>query len=231
MVNRLPHPGLAHISRDLSIVCVAVLVACAPPHAGHSADASGDEDRDAGDGGASSDGGSADGEGSAATQVPLHRPTAPTCNEVRPSTVPDGGFHNDAGQCDTDSDCDDADAGVDGRCLIPGPFKPPVCSYDECFQDSDCGPYHVCVCRDYDTVEANDCEPSNCETDSDCGDGGYCSPMFGGCAPVIGIVGYYCHTPNDHCLTNSDCSSTGEYCVYDLALGNRWICAPLDCAG
>jgi hypothetical protein len=163
--------------------------------------------------------------------IPLHRPAGATCDHDRPSLVPDGGFTTMRGQCTTDADC--ADGGVDGRCLLPGPFKPPICTYDSCFQDSDCGTSEDCVCRDYQTIEENDCVPSNCRIDSDCGDGGYCSPAFGGCAPVIGIVGYYCHTPTDECRVDSDCNNAipGLHCIFDPMKGDRWICAPLDCTG
>jgi len=40
-----------------------------------------------------------------------------------------------------------------------------------------------------------------------------------------GIGGYYCHTPKDTCVNDSDCADAGYYdvCAYDTSLGH-WRC-------
>jgi hypothetical protein len=45
-----------------------------------------------------------------------------------------------------------------------------------------------------------------------------------------GIGNYYCHTPADECLTDSDCCGSTPSCEYDTANGH-WAChsAPLLC--
>ena len=106
-----------------------------------------------------------------------------------------------------------------------------VCSYDECFTDSDCAgtdaPY--CACRDPRTYGANDCVIGNCAQDSDCGACGYCSPTPGGCNTHTGIDGYFCHTPQDACVNDSDCDG-GQVCQRSVAM-NYWFCGALNCAG
>ena len=102
-----------------------------------------------------------------------------------------------------------------------------------CRSDSDCGGF-VCECEggfrsDYDVCLRS----GNCLVDSDCGDGGYCSPTFGDCGSYSGTVAYYCHTPDDDCLDDTDCgdgSDWGPYCAYNLIAG-RWTCSDSHCAG
>jgi hypothetical protein len=42
--------------------------------------------------------------------------------------------------------------------------------------------------------------------------------MSSGCA---GVAGFYCHTPNDRCMNDSDCPTND--CGYDSAVG-YWSC-------
>jgi hypothetical protein len=158
-----------------------------------------------------------------------HRPEAGTCDQERPSNVPDGGLAALGGSCAFDSDC--TDGGADGRCIVPSLTTPPRCSYDECFADTDCADGGVCACRDEASGNANVCVPGNCHVDADCGDGGYCSPSPGGCWPYAGTVGYYCHTPQDTCANDSDCRFSQLFCIFDTTVAQRWVCAPLDCSG
>jgi hypothetical protein len=48
-----------------------------------------------------------------------------------------------------------------------------------------------------------------------------------------GVGGYYCHTPNDQCIDDSDCALGGgsSACTYSTTDG-RWVCTmqPV-CAG
>jgi hypothetical protein len=162
--------------------------------------------------------------------VPVnHRAATMSCDHMRPGSA-DGGTNGAPGQCNADDECD---GGLNGRCAISPLSDESVCSYDQCFQDSDCGDAGVCACRDPAGYGENACVPSNCQVDSDCGPCGYCSPDPGGCAPYIGVVGYYCHTPMDECVNDSDCTAhlPGFYCEFDPIPPARWVCAPLDCTG
>ena len=149
------------------------------------------------------------------------------------------------GACAKDSDCTQ---GANGRCEELSPVPTFSCSYDECSTDSDCEGGGPCTCRPTAT-SPNFCQTlSGCATDSDCGPGGYCSPSVlnagcsclstalcgdsGGCTVKGNPVpcgcgdscahGYFCHTPCDSCMDDSDCTRVGS-CVYDV-LDRRWEC-------
>jgi hypothetical protein len=135
----------------------------------------------------------------------------------------DGSF-----RCLQDSDCT---AGTNGRCGNPGGPAGCDCSYDTCMQDTDCPTDQTCACHGsaYNDF-GNTCVAGNCRVDADCGAGGYCSPT----APAGGwcgdVGGYYCHTPNDLCLDDSDCADTDAgafagpgFCEY-ATTNMRWEC-------
>jgi len=122
--------------------------------------------------------------GTAISRAPLmHRPVSAVCPSERApktpdpvSACPDGGASPMLiCDCTSDSDCTE---GTNGRCgrWIPPPVL--ACSYDECFQDSDCEGGALCGCRPSSSSSApNVCvKGGNCTVDSDCGPGGYCSP-------------------------------------------------------
>ena len=169
-------------------------------------------------------------------EVPLnHRPTHACCPSQRgpgPSGQPYSGFEN---ACSSDSQCK---AGVNGRCFPwEGLVSAGGCSYDECFTDSTCGLRTPCVCRVSPTDDsANVCDPGgNCVVDSDCGPGGYCSPSTGSC--YVNPGHYYCHTPMDTCINDSDCPSVDAgtsscpvftSCAYDADAGH-WGCSNSVC--
>src|SRR5207237_924742 len=48
----------------------------------------------------------------------------------------------------------------------------------------------------------NFCVAGNCRIDSDCGINGFCSA-----SGEPSIVGYFCHTPQDTCINDNDCSA------------------------
>jgi hypothetical protein len=103
------------------------------------------------------------------------------------------------------------------------------CTYDACVSDGDCKLGGPCVCRS-NLAGANTCLAGNCRVDADCGAGGSCSPTYDfGCGHYIGIVGYFCHTPRDSCLDDSDCAPPGE-CRHNPATG-AWVCASSQCVG
>lgn len=185
-------------------------------------------------------------------EVPMnHRPAGSVCPMQRGPGFPCSCASEDAssctcGACTSDSDCT---AGTNGRCETGGPIAYWTCSYDECFQDSDCEAGVPCECRPSNVSSAaNEClRGSNCAVDLDCGPGGYCSPSAlelcgclstalcgdsGGCYAGGQEVpcacgdacghGYFCHTPRDTCVNDSDCPP-GRSCYYNR-LEQRWDC-------
>jgi hypothetical protein len=151
-------------------------------------------------------------------RVPLnHRATGARCPSQRGPGVGAGGC--------SDSECD---GGINGRCIYVGLSL--GCTYDECFTDSDCppGPGGPCICR-LSPSEPNSCASGNCVVDSSCGSGNYCSLSFTACA----FVTYFCHTPSDTCIDDTDCADfdagdqsappTGGICAYDSHVAH-WVC-------
>jgi hypothetical protein len=73
---------------------------------------------------------------------------------------------------------------------------------------------------------------SNCQVDSDCGPGGFCSPSrfdINSSVDAIGVLGggmilsgYFCHTSEDYCVNDSDCDTIE--CVSEQG------CQSVDCA-
>jgi hypothetical protein len=117
-----------------------------------------------------------------------------------------------------------------------------TCSYDECVIDTDCGAGKLCECgvslgtngSDGTPMRSgNRCMPGDCRIDADCGANGFCSPTLDTtCGPYDGLVGYYCHTPNDECTNDDQCKDGGGpgYCAREPTAG-KWICAHAFCAG
>lgn len=218
--------------------------------------APGSGDGGAADAGAAGGGDAGLGCSTALTRAPeKHRPAGMACPQQRAPSISvacmgnDAGFEADGGycfpalSCATDSDCT---KGTNGRCMYPG-AGPAVleCSYDDCFQDSDCKGT-ACECRASSASDApNSCAGGNCATDSDCGENGYCSPSAPGlgtcpnpalcgdsglpaCSPSPCACGdscghgYFCHTTCDSCIDDSDCSAD-KTCNYDT-VAKAWIC-------
>jgi hypothetical protein len=152
-----------------------------------------------------------------------HRVSRTPCSTERGAVTPTSdGCPVDAGRCAQDSDCA---AGRNGRCEDVG-LCPSDCSYDDCFQDSDCANQKPCGCR-LSAIDMNRCYPtSNCNIDSDCGDGGYCSPSLvdRGCICSSGTctAGYFCHTERDGCLDERDCPNAAP-CAFDQ-VEQRFVC-------
>jgi hypothetical protein len=148
-----------------------------------------------------------------------HRPTAVACPRERGTQMGAGpmceGFFC---QCTTDADCR---SGLNGRCVLElatsGATR--LCSYDGCFDDADCPDRQVCACRASGaSADANRCVvDGGCRVDADCGPGGACSPSYG----QLCSFGYFCHTPNDACVNDADC--TASTCAFDPAQ-KRWRC-------
>lgn len=131
-----------------------------------------------------------------------------------------------ATSCATDAHCTD---GVNGRCEER---RGTACTYDECFEDSECNTGGPCACEGGFWSDSNACLLGNCRTDADCGDG-YCSPSFGDCGDYAGVIGYYCHTPEDTCIDDADCGGSDMgpgYCMYRPEVA-RWACGYGQCVG
>jgi hypothetical protein len=156
-----------------------------------------------------------------------HRSSASICPALRGAMSPnpigpgctdpaDGGFCRFY-QCNQDSDCKE---GANGRCGDFLPLPSLMCSYDACFGDADCPAGVPCDCRQSAaSSDANRClGGSSCRVDADCGFGGYCSPSKFGqwCGSY-----YCCHTPDDKCVDDSDCTGVG--CNFDTKVG-YWAC-------
>jgi hypothetical protein len=198
----------------------AVLVgvwACGGTTAG-GADAGSDAASSSGSGGSS---GSGSGSGSSSGGLPPvnHRPSDSQCNTTAPPG--DCTFANPGAACHGDADC--ADAGPNGRCVVPNGPPTCFCTWDRCAGDATCPTGQTCACHGsaYNGV-GNACVPGNCRLDSDCGPGGYCSPTAA--TNTCGALsGYYCHTPKDQCLNDSDCNSSAGLCIYSPTDG-FWSC-------
>jgi hypothetical protein len=176
-------------------------------------------------------------------RAPLdHRASATACPRGRDAGLgfpcPDSGASPLPGNpCAVDSDCT---GGNSGLCLcVPDLVPPPsgsgpgmlytqtFCSYDQCLVDSDCGPRVPCDCRVPNIFGSpNVClSASNCAVDSDCAPPSFCSPSL--VVAQTPDIGYFCHTPNDTCIDDSDCPVPGgplrETCRFD-ATSAIWHC-------
>jgi hypothetical protein len=181
-----------------------------------------------------------------------HRASATPCSTSRPPSLtsdaapPDAGF---PGVCTSDSQCT---GGANGRCMQgEGDMVGPVCNYDQCSTDSQCTDKGVCACGTSEGTDGrgpNICiSMGNCQVDSDCGEGGYCSPSYGTeCGAYGGVIGYFCHKladecSVDECVNDSECSGQSAtdggpivggagYCAFDPT-SSHWVCSYSECAG
>jgi hypothetical protein len=174
------------------------------------------------DSGGGHDGGGTD--AIAAGRVPqAHRASDAQCVGVAPAgaTYCPSLASAFASDCQTDSQCT---SGVSGRCESNGGGPAGChCSYDTCTHDNVCkgGP---CACHGSAHLSGgNVCAPGNCQVDSDCGAGGFCSPSLSPTS-CYSLAGYYCHTRGDQCVDDTDCGAgNGESCMYDVG-AQRWQC-------
>ena len=158
-----------------------------------------------------------------------HRASADACDNERPPSDAGVNYPDDQDlPCRLDSDCTEGD---NGRCQE---FRfGPECTYDGCFEDNVCEGT-VCLCGEGSSP--NRClSRGECQTDANCGPGGFCSPSFGDCGSYSGVVGFYCHTPEDTCTNDSECAadptfSDWAYCAFNPAVG-AWMCSEAECDG
>lgn len=199
----------------LSILCCSALVFAA---------ACGDDGATTGSAATTTGSGSG---GSASLPEPAeHRPSAEMCTGTPPAG---NALSGNTGECSSDADCT---AGDNGRCIWPFGGDN-LCTYDQCFEDADCGAVSVCACRLGTAFDMNQCFQGSCVLDTDCGPGGYCSPsglVSPNCMTGIspGSIGFFCHTAEDECTDDSDCGEQGQACLFQVE-AMRWQCHELLC--
>jgi hypothetical protein len=170
-------------------------------------------------GGKEAGAGSGASRGASAGETPVnHRSTDGAC-QTPPAAGTCSVTHVTKPQCTSDAQCT---AGVNGRCQQG--LQDCSCAYDECGGDADCAAGQTCVCHGsaYAGTSGSACVTGGCRIDSDCGSGGHCSPAPRA-AVCNGLPQYYCHTPNDACVNDSDCTSLGPDGVCTSA-GGKWYC-------
>lgn len=175
-------------------------------------------------------------------RAPLaHRDAGAACPQERAADAgfpcPESSIPLPGNPCLENADCT---AGQNGLCLCAPDLVPPasgtgpgtlygetVCSYDECFVDSDCGPRVPCDCRIPGiSGTPNVClSASDCAIDSDCPLPGFCSPSL---VPAqTPDVGFFCHTEDDTCIDDVDCPPPSgpivSACRFDATSG-IWRC-------
>jgi hypothetical protein len=166
------------------------------------------------------------------TRIPKdHRAAATDCPVLTPPEnpfIPDGGTAPEI-QCHSNAECTDGRA---GRC-DGNPHDGYHCTYDACYGDSECAG-GVCACNGATRATNNVCLAGGCRIDADCGGNGYCSPTLGDCGHYGKAVAYYCHTAEDECVDDADCTAEGPfqpgYCAYEKSIGH-WKCSTNECAG
>jgi hypothetical protein len=130
----------------------------------------------------------------------------------------------------TDSSADDVAPDVPpGTPVNHRATNPPCSTTGMCMRDSDCGSGHVCACAGTAYASLmNTCVTSNCVIDADCGSGGWCSPSETEGGACAWLAGYFCHTPSDTCINDSECvgSPGPAHCIYDTG---AWHCGHLFC--
>jgi hypothetical protein len=147
-----------------------------------------------------------------------HRPKAVACNVVAPAADAAGGANSGAAppaglpradgsvpcMLGADEQCNQFELGY---CRSDGFMDPPSCR-SGCVQDADCEAGNICVCGDPST-HGGECQPSDCTTDADCGDGARCASLVGPC----GSPAFHCQTAQDACAAPKDCA--GSVCYFD----------------
>ena len=161
---------------------------------------------------------------------PIGRPSPVACPAHSSPIVSNGESDGGGPSCTSLAACtDDGSANFFYVSCLRG-----KCSVDACLTDSDCKGGQVCACADEiggggALRLGNECMTTQCQVDSDCGSGQVCSASVGPCGSLLG---FYCHTPADECLTNSDCCGTTPLCTFQTTSGH-WACqgAAVACSG
>ncbi len=161
-----------------------------------------------------------------------HRASAIACGLSAPIAphLSDAGYYIDA-SCQSDAACA-TDLSLTETCrAYPDADGATFCNADQCFTDEDCTGHGPCDCLYSDRSVGNlhACYPGNCQVDSDCGPGGYCSPSLeSDCSHASpDNVTYLCHTAKDECANDSDCAACGAGAFCAVTQVGFWQCVPL----
>lgn len=146
----------------------------------------------------------------------VHRAASVSCIRTRGPGSPGSDPHG----CQSDADC----GGINGRCYTW--YTNNICTFDACFTDADCSDGKLCECARDETNGGGSLGhhcvgTGNCRVDADCGANGFCSPSYGW-DRRSGSEGYFCHTPNDQCIDDSDCPNSAP-CHFNQQSA-RWEC-------
>jgi hypothetical protein len=161
--------------------------------------------------------------GGGSPALPGSRPTAVACS-VTPNYLPG----SPEVSCTTLADC------TDGGTTSPyTACRGGKCALDQCLTDSDCPSGQACGCAGQfggNAIHTNACVPAQCRVNSDCDRSvGICSPTKGYCG---NLLGYYCHTAEDSCITDADCCDQSiPSCQYQPSLGHFACQAAIGCNG
>ena len=161
------------------------------------------------------------------------RPTPVSCAGRPTDFVPPGPQtqrQGPDGACSVPSDCTKHPGGHCARFIPLGVST--QCLYDECYDDDDCEPGHVCECSGGPVGTAwNRCVAGGCTVDEDCEEDQRCAASPNEmCGPTFPISGYHCiGSPDDECTGDPSCP-LGAYCAFSRTR-DRWHCAAGMCAG
>ncbi len=155
-----------------------------------------------------------------------HRATASSCAGVYSPPEPPSDRAPYVSGCTRHAECTER---MNGKCTngTGSMDRFYYCVYDECTTDADCDSGMMCHCTASSVARCM--YEGNCRVDADCGGTAYnfCSPSMGSdCGGYHTIAGYYCHTPLDSCIEDSDCIGS-DYCNYN-EYEARWGCTPID---
>jgi hypothetical protein len=109
---------------------------------------------------------------------------------------------------------------------------------DQCLTDDQCGRESVCACLNANNPRTggNVCSaPGDCKVDSDCPPSRVCTASYSLTCNHAFAITYACHTGDDDCNNDSECTSPGgtgitSLCAYVPAAG-KWSCVAYGCEG
>jgi hypothetical protein len=138
-----------------------------------------------------------------------HRPEAPTCTEPPErrlrGSAGGGGEAGTSGECELDSDCDDAPLGYCVSIFITPTQYGHHCEY-ACRTDTDCKNGEACLCQTRFSLEDNGpalplaiCAESGCTLDEQCEPGFLCIAGLPYWCDARPDQGFHCQTPEDTC--------------------------------
>ena len=135
-------------------------------------------------------------------------------------------------ECRADEDCTEGDQ---GRCSRSGDTGAFGCTYDCCYEPSDCPSWLRCACG-VGPQQHNACLLADCTGPEDCGD--FACDVSWGCEGP-GQIGdgnaqFRCHTALDACQSDADCPAR-QFCTREnfssmSTPDDRWRCDTRTCS-